>query len=166
MGPPGSGKGTVCESLECPNINHISTGDLLRADPTFTELINKGHYVPCDYINNIVSEKVLANKGNENILDGYPRTVQQVEFLYKNEIKIKKVIYLSISLEDVKERILKRGRNDDTLEALKNRFKEFKDKTEQLLEEFKKRNVEIIKVDANRCRDEVMKDVKKAIMQK
>jgi adenylate kinase len=91
IGPPGAGKGTqarlIGESLKYP---HISTGDMLReAMKNETELgkrvkefMESGTLVPDDLINAIVAERLGREDCGEGfILDGYPRTIAQAEFL-------------------------------------------------------------------------------------
>jgi adenylate kinase len=91
LGPPGAGKGTqarmIGESLKCP---HISTGDILRdALNNETELgkrvkgfMDSGTLVPDDLVNDIVAERLEHEDCRQGfILDGYPRTISQAEFL-------------------------------------------------------------------------------------
>ncbi|MCE2928500.1 MAG: nucleoside monophosphate kinase [Candidatus Caenarcaniphilales bacterium] len=87
LGPAGSGKGTQSAKLaEKFNIEHISTGDLIRAAiKSGSELGNKvkaiveaGQLVSDDIVNAIVKEKV--SNLNSFILDGYPRTLEQAKF--------------------------------------------------------------------------------------
>lgn len=120
LGPPGSGKGTQSEFLVNKyNLIHLSTGDLLR-----DEIINKteigmnaksymdqGKYVPDDVMNNIIKNKIVELKNNF-ILDGYPRTVEQVNFLQNclqgHNQKIDLVLYLRIEESKIIERLLSR----------------------------------------------------------
>lgn len=91
LGAPGAGKGTLAakvkEDLQVP---HISTGDMFRqaiADKTelgtrITEIMNEGKLVPDTLTNELVEERILnMDCANGYILDGYPRTVAQAEFL-------------------------------------------------------------------------------------
>lgn len=87
LGPAGSGKGTQSAKLaETLNIDHISTGDLIRSEiKSGSELGNKvksivesGKLVSDDIVNEIVKSKVT--KTDSFILDGYPRTLEQAKF--------------------------------------------------------------------------------------
>jgi adenylate kinase len=91
LGAPGAGKGTqarlICESLKCP---HISTGDILReAMKNETDLGKKtkvfmesGTLVPDELVNAIVAERLGRKDCRQGfVLDGYPRTIAQAEFL-------------------------------------------------------------------------------------
>ena len=91
FGPPGSGKGTRAKKIsKVYNIPHISTGDILREHlKRRTELgrkaekyMKRGEYVPDDVVNLLIQDRLLRDdcKGGF-ILDGYPRTMQQVEAL-------------------------------------------------------------------------------------
>lgn len=115
LGAPGSGKGTV-SSLLCKqhNLMHISTGDLFRAalqkDDDFAkqikEFVLSGAYVP-DWITNKIADEAI-NQAKQNysgfILDGYPRTINQVEHL-KQHVDITNVILLEVDEETLFKRI-------------------------------------------------------------
>ena len=91
FGPPGSGKGTQAKLLAKEyNIYHLSTGDILRAKlnesdqlaSEFKEIISSGNLVPDKILNEIISKKLKSKDCvNGFILDGYPRTLLQSEFL-------------------------------------------------------------------------------------
>lgn len=114
LGAPGSGKGTLAKALvDLANIEHISTGDIFRqkiaSDADFAQKINatisSGGYVSDEIVNALVADK-LATLGNKGfILDGYPRTLNQAEFLLNSEIKIDGVVYLEISNEVIFNRL-------------------------------------------------------------
>src|SRR4051812_23605516 len=93
FGSPGSGKGTQAKLLkEAFKVAHISTGDMLRErieagdglGKQLASLIQAGKLVPDELVNQMVADRTLQ-KDCENgfILDGYPRTVQQAEWLTK-----------------------------------------------------------------------------------
>jgi adenylate kinase len=115
FGAPGAGKGTIGELLEEKfNILSFSTGQLLRErekkEDEFAlklkQIMEKGMLVSDDIINHIILEKIKDKTGY--ILDGYPRTVSQAEFLIKNNIQIHHVIYLKISEDEIINRITNR----------------------------------------------------------
>lgn len=93
FGAPGVGKGTQAKIIsEKLNIKHISTGDMLRnAIRNETEMgikakvyMDKGELVPDEVMGGLVKETLVSNCCNEGfILDGYPRSLQQVEILDK-----------------------------------------------------------------------------------
>lgn len=91
FGAPGSGKGTQAGLLRsCLNIPHISTGDMLRerilkgADGGVAEMVKSGGLVSDQVVNEMVVERISQPDTRKGfILDGYPRTVEQAEFLCK-----------------------------------------------------------------------------------
>jgi adenylate kinase len=92
FGPPASGKGTQAKLLhDTFNVPHISTGDILRAvkldkdnplSSEVAELIDNGKLVPDEMVSKMVSQRISQDDCKEGfILDGYPRTMEQVKFL-------------------------------------------------------------------------------------
>lgn len=159
LGSPGSGKGTLSNLLkEKYGYITITTGDILRAEKNsgseignqIKHLIGRGHLVPDDLINQIVSNKIsLMN--DPYILDGFPRTIPQGEFL-ERIADIGLVIYLDVSDETITSRILDRGKvskreDDQDITIIQRRVKQFKEETQPLIEFYKKRGV-ITYVDA------------------
>jgi len=122
FGPPGAGKGTHSNNIVNKfNYFQISVGDLLRNEinknseigKKIFSLINKGEFVSDEIINsiliNIVSKPELKNR---IIFDGYPRNLNQAEYLEiilkKNKQEIGFIIYLNVSREIIEKRILGR----------------------------------------------------------
>lgn len=117
-GGPATGKGTRAEILsKALNIPHISTGDLIREfakkDKKIADLLATGSLIGDDIITELLDKRIsLDDCKNGFVLDGYPRTVEQIELLNqvleKNSMKIDKVIELIASDELVFKRILER----------------------------------------------------------
>lgn len=119
LGAPGTGKGTISAILNKKiGIKHISTGDIFREEiKNETELglkiksiVSSGSYVTDDITNAVVEKTVsLLKQQNTNyILDGYPRTIDQADFLSKlNQDKFI-VILLELSEEKIVERLSQR----------------------------------------------------------
>jgi len=115
FGPPGVGKGTLSDSLaEKYKIPHISTGDIFRSEiksgnSELIQYVEKGLLVP-DMIVNKVIENALKQDAYKNgfILDGYPRTTEQAEFLENVLWKLKKKINLVLNLVAPEEAIVER----------------------------------------------------------
>lgn len=136
LGPPGAGKGTQAKSLaEKFGFLHISTGDLLRENVKNNtslglkakEYMEKGELVPDKLLEGMILEKFNSFKRGSRgfILDGYPRNINQAEFLDKilNENGYKEiVIYLEVSNEVIVERLSGRRicSNCQTIYHLKN----------------------------------------------
>ncbi len=115
FGPPGVGKGTLSDMLASKyKIPHISTGDIFRAEiksgnSELIQYVEKGLLVPDMVVNKIV-EKTLKQESFSKgfILDGYPRTTEQAEFLENVLWKLKKKIDLVLNLVASEEEIIKR----------------------------------------------------------
>lgn len=116
LGKPGGGKGTISSKIleDFPEIEHISTGDILRQhvrDGTdlgkeAKEYMNKGDLVPDEVMIRLVLEDSLAaiDNGKHLLLDGFPRTIEQAKAL-DDSIDIEAVVDLNIPTETIVERI-------------------------------------------------------------
>jgi len=144
MGPPGAGKGTqavlVSERLGIP---HISTGDIFRANvqggtPLGQEAqkyMDAGEYVPDSVTNAMVRDRLdQPDTAPGFLLDGYPRTVAQVDelaaMLAEHDGVLDHVIELTV------DRLVKRagagGRTDDSEEVIRHRQQLYADQTAPL----------------------------------
>ena len=139
VGPPGAGKGTQATMIaERYGIPAISTGDIFRANiKNQTELgkqveaiVSSGSYVPDELTNAIVADRLAeADAQGGFLLDGYPRTVDQVHELDRvlaaSEASLDAVVLLEADIDEVVQRLLKRaaeqGRADDTEEVIRHR---------------------------------------------
>jgi adenylate kinase len=115
FGPPGVGKGTLSDMLaEKYKIPHVSTGDIFRAEiksgnSELIQFVEKGLLVPDSIVNKVV-EKALKQDIYKNgfILDGYPRTIDQADFVANVVWKLKKKIDIVINLVASEEEIVSR----------------------------------------------------------
>lgn len=164
MGPPGAGKGTQAKAIaEHYNIPAISTGDMLRANvsagtPLGLEakpIMDAGGYLSDDLTNRMVAERLTEDDARGGfLLDGYPRTLVQVqaldEILDRDGARLDAVISLEVDTEEVVQRLLKRGetegRSDDTEEAIRVRQQKYADETSPLLEVYRERGL-LVQVD-------------------
>ncbi|MFI5426464.1 adenylate kinase [Aeromicrobium sp. UC242_57] len=180
MGPPGAGKGTQAVSLaERIGGAHISTGDIFRANVRDqTELgqaaqryMDAGEYVPDEVTNAMVRDRLAQDDAREAfILDGYPRTVDQVATLdgILDELgtPLDGVIELVVDSEELIQRLLKRaetsGRADDTEEVIRHRQDVYTAETSPLIEVYSSRG-QLIKVDGMGDVDEVTKRIDAAL---
>ena len=146
LGRQGAGKGTQCARLaERYGVPHISTGDMLRqaveeATPLGLEakaLMDAGDLVPDAVMQGIVAERLDRPDAVEHgfLLDGFPRTVGQAEAL--EAMTDDEFIHLAVNIdvpEDiVLERMLGRGREDDTVDAIRRRLDLYEAETAPLL---------------------------------
>lgn len=150
LGPPGAGKGTQAELLsEKLGVPHISTGNLFRtniAEQTplgreAQQYLDVSNLVPSDVTNRMVEARIAEPDAlNGFILDGYPRTVDQAEALEKmlkeSGKELDAVLSFVVDEDVVVERMLARGRGDDTEEVIRNRMRVYREETEPLLEHY------------------------------
>ncbi|MFF2087784.1 adenylate kinase [Nocardia sp. NPDC058176] len=148
LGPPGAGKGTQAVLLsEKLGVPHISTGDLFRANISQQTALGReaqkymdaGDLVPSDVTNRMVEARVAEpDAANGFVLDGYPRTVDQADALKKilehNGTALDAVLCFVVAEDTVVERMLARGRADDTEDVIRNRLRVYREETEPLLE--------------------------------
>ena len=172
MGPPGAGKGTQAAKLaERLGGAHISTGDIFRANvDQQTELgqaaqryMDAGEYVPDEITNAMVKDRLTHDDARDAfILDGYPRTVDQVDtldgILAELGSRLDRVISLVVDPEELIQRLLKRaetsGRADDTEAVIRHRQEVYTNETAPLLEVYGNRGV-VIEVDGMGSAEEV-----------
>lgn len=142
FGPPGVGKGTQAELIaEELELQHISTGAILRKavleetelGKKAKEIMDKGNLVPDEIMNGIVKETLQKVNKNGFILDGFPRTLEQAKALSEifKELKFNNVIVINLKADEneIVNRLLKRGRSDDTRETITNRLRVYYDST-------------------------------------
>lgn len=182
MGPPGSGKGTQASMLkEKYNIAHISTGDIFRAEIAektdlglkAKEYISQGKYVPDEITIGMIEKRVSEDDCSEGfILDGFPRTIPQAEFLdkmlEKQNKKIDYVIYYDVSDEIVVDRIKGRAEKDkiagkevraDDLnsDVIKQRLETYHSQTNPVLDYYKKKGI-VLQIDASKSVQEIFQE--------
>jgi adenylate kinase len=159
MGPPGAGKGTqakfVADHFQIPA---ISTGDIFRANVSRgTELglkakqyMDAGDYVPDEVTNLMVRNRIDEPDAESGfLLDGYPRTLSQVEEL-DGMIKftgheLDAVLVLTVDEDEIVQRLLQRaeleGRADDTEDVIRRRQELYTEQTEPLIEVYRGRGI-------------------------
>ena len=160
FGAPGSGKGTQSDKMiEKYGLNHISTGDVLRAEiKNGTELgktakgfIDNGQLIPDDLMVSILAS-VYDSFGREHkgvIFDGFPRTIPQAEalkqMLEERGDKVAAMIELDVPEDELMKRLILRGqqsgRADDNEETIKKRLMVYHSQTQPLIEWYKKEGI-------------------------
>jgi adenylate kinase len=179
VGPPGSGKGTQATFIaDAFGVPAISTGDIFRHHITNqTELgvrvkaiVDAGDYVPDDLTNELVADRLSepdAAKGF--LLDGYPRTLDQVRFLDEllaSDGKLEAVIRLTADQDELVRRLTHRaheqGRADDTEDAIRHRQNVYAKQTAPILDVYRERGL-LVEVDGIGSVDEVAARIREAL---
>ena len=155
FGAPGSGKGTQSEFIiKKFGVNHISTGDVLRAEiKNNTELgktakgyIDQGQLLPDELIIDILASVLDSFKESKGVIfDGFPRTIAQAEALKamlkerKQEVSV--MLDLEVPEDELMTRLIKRGqesgRADDNEETIKKRLTVYHSQTSPLIDWYK-----------------------------
>src|SRR5690606_6475457 len=174
IGPPGAGKGTQAQRVaERLNIAHISTGDMFRhhvgegteIGRRVKAIMDAGDYVPDSITVEMLEERLDDDDARRGfILDGFPRTTGQVEALDQliGEDGLDRVVVFQVDEEVLTQRMLDRGRSDDTEETIRNRFKVYEEQTRPLIDLYRERGV-VVEVDGIGEMDEVTERILSAI---
>lgn len=159
LGPPGAGKGTQAEHIsQRRGIPHISTGDIFRDNirretalgKQVKGILDAGGYVPDEITNQIVADRLAQDDAQDGfLLDGYPRTVAQVEALDTLLAgwghSLDAVLELQVDEQELVTRLLKRaetsGRTDDTEEVIRDRQHIYQEETAPLVAIYSARNL-------------------------
>lgn len=183
VGPPGAGKGTQAAILaETYGIPAISTGDMFRSNVVngtplglqVKAIMEAGEYVPDALTNEIVAERLgEADARAGFLLDGYPRTLDQVNeldrILLAQNAALDVVVLLEADIDEVVGRLLKRateqGRLDDTEEVIRHRMAVYAEQTSPLIGVYDKRNL-VVRVTALGAVDEVTARIVDALAQR
>jgi adenylate kinase len=176
LGPPGAGKGTQAKLLaEILKIPHISTGDILRgavaqATPLGQKAqayMEKGELVPDELLLDLVRDRLnQSDAQNGWILDGFPRNVSQASFLDKllqETNQTCECINLEVPDEVLIERMLGRGRTDDTPEAIRTRLDIYHNDTAPLIGYYRDRS-SLRVIDGDRPLEDVTDSLKQLVV--
>jgi adenylate kinase len=180
IGPPGSGKGTQAERIsERLGVVAISTGDIFRAHvkggtPLGIEAkkyLDAGDFVPDGVANEMVRSRLSVDDvENGFLLDGYPRTMAQVDYLDEilanGDQKLDVVLQLNADDEELVARLLGRakeaGRSDDNEAVIRHRLDLYHEQTEAVVARYAERGI-LTQVDGIGQIDEVTDRVMQAI---
>ena len=194
LGPPGAGKGTQSQRLAAAyGVEHITTGDALRANRdmeteygTPNEYMSEGELVPDPVVNEIVT--AALNDSDGFVLDGYPRNVEQAEYL-SEMVDLNHVLYLDVAEEELIERLTGRRvcsecganyhvefsppseagvcdkcggelvqRDDDAEETVRERLRVYRENTEPVIEHYRDEGV-LVEIVGEQTPDEVLEDI-------
>ncbi|NPC98032.1 adenylate kinase [Nocardioides sp. zg-DK7169] len=159
MGPPGAGKGTQATHIaEHFGIPAISTGDIFRRNvsegtPLGVEAkryMDAGEYVPDEVTNLMVRDRIAEDDAKPGfLLDGYPRTLAQVEeldaMISHTGHELDAVVVLTVDQDEIVSRLLQRaqveGRADDTEDVIRRRQEVYAEQTEPLIDVYRERGI-------------------------
>jgi adenylate kinase len=203
LGAPGAGKGTQSKRLADEfDLEHVTTGDALRANKDMdishmdTEFdtprayMEAGELVPDEVVNEIV--KTALSQADGYVLDGYPRNLDQAEYL--SEItSLDAALFLDVSEEELVDRLTGRRvcsecgtnfhvefsppredgvcdecggdliqRDDDTEETVRERLRVYYENTEPVVDHYRERG-ELVEVDGEGTPDEVFDEIAAAV---
>jgi adenylate kinase len=180
FGPPGAGKGTQSEFLiKKYNLFYISTGDLLRKEMAgktklgleAQSIIAAGGLVSDEIIVQIIEKTITENSAcNGFLFDGFPRTYIQAYILeglmLKLHTSLSCLISLAVPEEESVRRLVNRGitsgRSDDNEVVIRNRLREYNDKTLPVLQFYRDRGI-YVEVDGTKNIEGVQKQISEIV---
>jgi len=183
VGPPGAGKGTQAARISQRfGIPTISTGDIFRyniANETalgaqVKAIVDAGDYVPDELTNALVTDRLNeADAAGGFLLDGYPRTTDQVryldELLASHGHALDAVVRLVADEDEIvrrlRQRAIDQGRVDDSEDAIRHRQEVYQRETAPLLEMFRDRDL-LVEVDGLGAVDDVTERIFKALAER
>lgn len=172
LGPPGAGKGTQAARISGRlGVPAISTGDIFRANVADQTALGKraqrymdaGEYVPDEVTNAMVRDRLAQPDAADGfLLDGYPRTADQVDelddMLAGAGLTLDAVVELTADTDEVVARLLKRaaeqGRADDTETVIRRRLEVYAEQTAPLATRYADRGL-LVQVDGIGALDDV-----------
>lgn len=155
IGPPGAGKGTQAARVAGElGIPHISTGEMFRYHVTegtplgleVDSIMKSGAYVPDEITVAMLKERIAEPDAAEGyILDGFPRTEAQVASLDQliGEDGLDRVVVLEVDEDELVDRLLARGRADDTEETIRHRLGLYMEQTRPLIDLYESRGLNV-----------------------
>lgn len=171
MGVAGAGKSMQGKLLADEHgYAWISTGEILRVLVTGKrrQEMLEGKLLSDEEMIKLMDKVLdLIDTNEEFVLDGFPRTIPQADWLLeqvrKKRFALSAVIHLAASEEVVRQRLLGRGRQDDTEEAIAQRFSEYRAVTLPIIAHFKQEGASVCDIDASQNLREVHDAIVKCI---
>jgi adenylate kinase len=173
MGLAGSGKSTqgqlLAAHLHCP---WLSTGGLLRqynTDPKVQKKMLSGKVIDDRTVTSVVDAELrrIEAANNECILDGFPRSLAQAEWLadkiQKNQLKISAILHLQASKQTAKTRLLARHRPDDNEAAIAERFTEYDKVIKPIVDYFRSQGFEVHDINGESTPEETAEAITSAL---
>lgn len=168
LGVAGSGKSTQSQLLAARDgFAWVSMGELLRsviADERREQMLAGKVLDENEVIQILDAEITRRGDTPELIIDGFPRGLLQAEWLLAQRqagrFNIRAVIHLHAHRGAVKERLLARGRQDDTEDAIKERFYEYEHTIKPIIHAMSNSGIPIVEVDAEQSPQAVAEEIK------
>lgn len=151
FGLAGSGKGTQGKALsEIFGWRALSVGQTIRDTGEYNDITTAGGLVPDDEVIRLMEKQIEKTEaeGFDVILDGYPRTKYQAEWLMDHYAdKIDGAIILEVPKDELFERLKLRGRDDDNnRESIEQRFSIFEQNIYSILPLFNAKNIPVERI--------------------
>lgn len=171
FGPAGSGKSVQGHLLAARfDWRWLSAGQLLRDahDPEFVAAMQRGEFVSDDQIRTVIGEALKSAKDLKGIiLDGFPRQLQQAQWLVETREEIGRdiqlVAVLDVPSEELERRLQIRGRADDTQQAIEQRLELYSKETLPILAYFDEHNIPVAHINGNdtvgRVHDKIVEEL-------
>jgi len=154
FGPAGAGKSVQGQMLaERENWPWVSTGKLFREsqDPEIQRIIAQGILISSEVTQNLLAETLDGTRNQQVILDGFPRKIEQAEWLMENqkeyEYKVDLVIVVDVTKEEILKRLALRGRTDDDPSIIEERLNIYHQEVDPILNYLTEQDVSIVHVD-------------------
>jgi adenylate kinase len=171
FGPPGSGKSVQGDLLVKRNgWQWLSTGQIFREskDAELQKRLASGELIDNELTNKILNNALMdAAKGVKVVLDGYPRNVDQAQWLIDNlpnhGREIACVLEFDVPKEELVSRMIDRGRAEDTEDVIVRRLDIYQQKTRPVLEFYRERGVPIVRIDGIGTPEEVHERIQEAV---
>jgi adenylate kinase len=181
IGAPGSGKTTDAELIaqRHDDITHYSTGDMFRAEvatgsdlgKVLDQYMSAGNLVPIDVAIKTIVNAIKSAPTNTVIIDGYPRSIEQMEELDKylaneDDVELVNVIEVEVSEDVACDRVLGRSRGaDDNVVVFNNRMEVYTEPLAAIQEFYESKNL-LTKINGERTIDEIVDEMDKFIQSK
>jgi adenylate kinase len=176
LGAPGAGKGTQAKRISAAEgIPHVSTGDMLREavaarsdlGQQVRETIEAGRLVPDELMGRVVEERLAAPDARRGfLLDGFPRTVNQIDLLdgilERQGARLDVVLALELPEEEALARLQGRakaeGRTDDREETARGRLQVYREQTAPIAQVYRQRGL-LAEIDGSGTIEEVFERI-------
>lgn len=171
FGPAGSGKSMQGQMLAArQGWRWLSAGQLLRdtRDSAILDKLHSGNLIDNSTINKIISDSLArAENIDQVILDGYPRLLEQAEWLVASQPQHGRSIGLAIVLDVPRDDLLKRlevrGRADDTIDVIEKRFEMYEQEVAPILNYLSDQNITVVHIDGSgsvgQVHDKIMEEL-------